>query len=167
MKHFNKILLILIAFTAISFSSCTKDKNALVGTWVLVDKKIEFTPANPLLSMFASGYIDNVVSLPDPLILNADGTGSGVTSYLTMQFDYTKTKDQITFKNMAVYFGGNYGDDLIADYQLLDKNKTLKMTIDVTVIGLQMLQNIIDLPIDIGNISKINIVVTYTKEMSK
>jgi len=183
MKNFNKILFVCIAVFAISFSSCKKinppiEEDPILGTWTLVDTQLEFASSNPMYAALLNQFIsvDELIEFPNPLIFNENGTGSGVTSFTTMQFDYIKTESQITFKKMAFYFGGNYGDDLIADYQLLDNNKTLKMNLDVTTTAMPMLIQLLEfylsigefpIPIDVesivSSISKIECIVIYNK----
>jgi hypothetical protein len=175
MKNFSNILLVFIAISAISFSSCKKKIDPIVGTWNFVEAKPNFTSSNPLVSMFGNSIdISTFIEMPNPLILNEDGTGSGTTSSGTTQFNYINTDSQITFKNMMSFVGGSSNEDLIADYQLLDKNKTLKITIDATKIAVQMLEDALNsgtislpLPIDIesliSSIIKIEVTATYKK----
>jgi len=176
MNNVTKILAVLVAISAISFSSCKK-VDPLLGTWAFVDAKLDINSSDPTVKMM-SGLIDinSYIEMPNPIIFNEDGTGSGVTSSVTTQFDYTKTDSQITFKNLELFFGGIPITDLIADYQLLDKNMTLKLSLDVTDIAMPLFRaylvnyinsSPIPLPIDVdavmASIVDIKVIATYKK----
>ena len=167
MKNFSKGLIIIAVISAVLFSSCKKPKEPdyLLGAWTYKNIQLVFTPANPVISALIQFVnIDDYVQFPSPLTFNEDGTGSGVVNNFTTQFKYTKTDSQITLVDMASYIGGT--GDLTIDYQLLDNNKTLQLTADVTAMAIPLLQMIIDnsgFSVSIDGIERVDGVITYTK----
>ena len=168
----------LIAIIAISLSSCKKTPqiDALLGTWTLEGKpEVKITSPHMLaaaLQQFinSTNELDNYAELPKTLILNADGTGKGIRSEDELDFEYTKTDSQLILKEMGWYIGA-WNEDLVIDYQLLDKDKTINISIDITTTGKWLLKNMAnnyDLPwvdIDdlIATITKIEVTATYKK----
>ena len=187
MKNFNKTLLFFIAIIAISFSSCKKEPNIL-GTWMLFDTKLEFTTSNPLYTVLLNEKLGDtgkdVIECPEKIILNADGTGVYHASYQENgTFTYTKTANKITINGDFYIFDIGSLSKLELDYELLDKNSTLKVKYDATDYIKPILQMLLEsylnnpelsLPIDIdididdvetviNSISKINVVAIYKK----
>ena len=180
MNNFSKILFVCIAVSAISLSSCTKEKNALVGTWTLENSNLEYGSTNPIYTAMLNQYgsdVSDIIQLPEVLIFNADGTG---TYDGNKPFTYTKTDSKITFVGISTGVIG-MEDSFSVDYQILDK-KTLKMKMDVKEIAMPFLRMIINNNIDellellelltgqqveiedvINSITKIDFLATYKK----
>jgi len=133
MKKFNKILFVCIAVSAISFSSCKKPPviDPIVGTWTLENTEVVFTTSNPtyapIFNQIANGA-SSYLQLPKVLDFKSDGTGIYDGD---KPFTYTKTNTQLTFIGISI--GLPFVEDTFSvDYQMLDENKTLKMTLDLT-----------------------------------